>query len=199
MAAPSTAADGEPLLWWQRGLAAPHAETRLLRTRLAIARGRKHCQVRLVIRILAQPSAPPPPPPPTAAERRALRVLRSLEHAQSELTATCARQPTAAALARWSAAAAAAAAAIANANGMLVDMAAPPELAARIRSRLFPLAQAALQTGPLHAAQPARFKRLKRDGLRRGDWQVQAKRFTDATHRSDPKRSRAHPTPSAPC
>ena len=49
-------------VWWKQGLG--ENDDRVLRARLAIARGRQHCQVRIVIHVVA------PPAPALVQERR---------------------------------------------------------------------------------------------------------------------------------
>lgn len=145
-------------LWWQQGLL--DDDERVLRSRLAIARGRKFCQVRIVIHVIAPPAEQPPAAErgvEMASDRRKRQLTARIDKAQQQLSGVRQQQP-AAGLATWCDATAAVATILTDAS---VQHA---ELKAAISGRLFSLAQQALQTGPLQASQPARFKRLARDG-----------------------------------
>lgn len=81
------------LKWWERGLA--HADERLVRTRLAISRGRKRCHVRLLLHILAPPvvEGGRRRANPTPAERREAQLCRQVEGGLCTLRRSCQTAP----------------------------------------------------------------------------------------------------------
>ena len=175
-------------------------DDRVLRCRLAIARGRKHCQVRLVMRVTAPraPEAPIPQRRRNATERKIVERAALAARVQAELSASCTEKQPAEATRLWLRAVVALAELL---RAEADRLAAPPAAASTVAAvaitaptaaattvpaisspastattaaasavsapRLFALAQQALQSGPLSGSQPARFKRLARDGVRR--------------------------------
>ena len=105
-ASTDTSKANEEHKWWQVGLL-EHDE-RVLRVRLAIARGRQHCQVRTVLHIMAQVADAPATHRATASERRAAQLDGHLVQIRRKLSSSRER-PTTEALSLWREAAASAA------------------------------------------------------------------------------------------
>jgi hypothetical protein len=99
-------AEAAELKWWQHGL--EERDERVLRARLTIARGRKHCQVRIIIHIVA-PAVALVTARATATERRTHELGGRYEQISRKLSRSS-DSPTSQALALWREAATSAAA-----------------------------------------------------------------------------------------